>query len=741
MVPHVRGTLNVVLCLLIVGLAKVSCGSLEQNGTVVMTIGRGTTPPSDEGNKTVKGPDYVINGDTQDVSYFPYSLEIIGQVLFSLKNERCVEETTLALEAMTRHEKWALEMFDSFPKFPTGILYGNHYELGNFDECVGASGTIKDEENDTSTTIQGQYCLTDIHFRAKNTTDRMLRSVRNKDRYAYNRSVIHWGICLPSSCTSEDAKIFTKEIFAATAEHFEVVDVTIDENKCYYEKSQPLSKAEIVYGCIVGVFILFVMLATGFHLWYLKQRKHCTAYNVDNLRARPPSVPKEVIMCFSIIRNIGKFLHTKPNEMNLECICGIKFLSMTIIIAGHSLIFMLGGPVANKQFFRDISTKAENSPFLNNPLLVDTFLLVSGFLLGRLLLMELDKRRGKINFAILYIARYIRLTPAYVVVIGLYATLLPRLGSGPFWESKIGLEQERCLSSWWTNLLYINNYVSTDRLCMFQSWYLAVDYHLFIIAPFLINALWKWSKIGEAALFICTLVSIIVPVYFTYTQDLDPTLMAYPPEIEDLSTNYYFVNAYIKTHMRCSSYCLGILFGYLVHKIQGNGYKIRPCVMILGWTMSAFLGVMAMYSIVVFYKPEHETSNIEAAIYAPLHRVAWGLAIGWVLVACITDNAALVNKFLSWKIFVPTSRLTYCAYLANGLIEIYNMGVLRQPIYLSKYELTCKILGHIILTYVVAFFLCILFESPIHGLEKILLRKDRVKEIKQNSTVRPVGDS
>nr|CAI5836894.1 unnamed protein product [Callosobruchus analis] len=163
--------------------------------------------------------------------------------------------------------------------------------------------------------------------------------------------------------------------------------------------------------------------------------------------------------------------------------------------------------------------------------------------------------------------------------------------------------------------------------------------------------------------------------------------------------------------------------------------------MILGWTMSAFLGVMAMYSIVVFYKPEHETSNIEAAIYAPLHRVAWGLAIGWVLVACITDNAALVNKFLSWKIFVPTSRLTYCAYLANGLIEIYNMGVLRQPIYLSKYELTCKILGHIILTYVVAFFLCILFESPIHGLEKILLRKDRVKEIKQNSTVRPVGDS
>ncbi|CAH1964853.1 unnamed protein product [Acanthoscelides obtectus] len=711
--------------------------------STVMRISRGTTTTK-EVNNTVEGKPDSSSGDFQDVSYFPYSLEIIEQVLFSVKNEKCVEHTKLALEAMTKHERWALEMFDSFAKFPTGILYGNYYELGNFDECVGALGTIKDEENDTETTIQGQYCLTDIHFRAKNkatVTDRMLRSVRNKDRYAYNRTVIHWGICLPSSCTSEDAKIFTKEIFAATAEHFEIVNVTIDDNKCYYEKPQPLSKAEIVYGCIVGVFIIFILLATGYHLWYLKQRKNCTAYNVDNLRAKPPSVPKEVIMCFSLIRNIGKFLHTKPNEMNLECICGIKFISMTLIITGHSLIFMLGGPVANKQFFRDLSTKAENSPFLNNALLVDTFLLVSGFLLSRLLLMELDKRRGKINFAILYIARYIRLTPAYVVVIGLYATILPRLGSGPFWESRIGLEQERCLSSWWTNLLYINNYVNTDKLCMFQAWYLAVDYHLFIVAPFLIYALWKWSKIGEGAIFACTLVSIIVPIYVTYSQGLDPTLMAYPPEIEDLSTNYYFVTAYIKTHMRCSSYGLGVLFGYIVHKIQAKGYKIRPCVIMLGWIMSALLGVMAMYSIVVFYKPEHETSSIEAAIYAPLHRVAWCLAIGWVLVACITDNAALVNKFLSWKLFIPTSRLTYCAYLANGLIEIYNMGVLRQTVYLSKYELGCKILGHVILTYVVAFFLSILFESPIHGLEKILLRKDRFKEIKQNSTVRPVGES
>lgn len=52
--------------------------------------------------------------------------------------------------------------------------------------------------------------------------------------------------------------------------------------------------------------------------------------------------------------------------------------------------------------------KIENGIFLNNPLMVDTFLLLSGFLMCRLLLVELEKRKGKINFGIIYIARYLR---------------------------------------------------------------------------------------------------------------------------------------------------------------------------------------------------------------------------------------------------------------------------------------------------------------------------------------------
>lgn len=81
---------------------------------------------------------------------------------------------------------------------------------------------------------------------------------------------------------------------------------------------------------------------------------------------------------------------------------------MFFIVAGHALVFMVGGPVQNTEFYEKQSVMVQNAFLQNSPLLVDSFLLLSGFLFARLILIELDKRRGKINFGILYIFRYIR---------------------------------------------------------------------------------------------------------------------------------------------------------------------------------------------------------------------------------------------------------------------------------------------------------------------------------------------
>lgn len=96
------------------------------------------------------------------------------------------------------------------------------------------------------------------------------------------------------------------------------------------------------------------------------------------------------------------------DENGLSCVNGIKALAMLFILAGHALVFMIGGPVQNIHFIEMATKEIQNAILINSPLLVDTFLLLSGFLFARLLLLELDKRNGKVNFIVLYIFRYIR---------------------------------------------------------------------------------------------------------------------------------------------------------------------------------------------------------------------------------------------------------------------------------------------------------------------------------------------
>ena len=48
-------------------------------------------------------------------------------------------------------------MADAWGKIPSGILMGNTYELGNYDQCIGI-----EYESQQSGKIQGQYCLAGV---------------------------------------------------------------------------------------------------------------------------------------------------------------------------------------------------------------------------------------------------------------------------------------------------------------------------------------------------------------------------------------------------------------------------------------------------------------------------------------------------------------------------------------------------------------------------------------------------
>lgn len=143
------------------------------------------------------------------------------------------------------------------------------------------------------------------------------------------------------------------------------------------------------------------------------------------------------------------------------------------------------------------------------------------------------------------------------------------------------------------------------------------------------------------------------------------------------------------------------------------------------WTVSTALGTLSMFGISTFYNATGTGNYTYNALYAAAHRLGWSASNGWLVLACVTGNAGPLKKFLSSRALVPISRLTYCAYLTNGLVELYFSASQRVPIYASVPTMTAGTLSHVCLTFLMALGLCLVFESPIHGIEKIFLRRMR----------------
>ncbi|KAG6464915.1 hypothetical protein O3G_MSEX014814, partial [Manduca sexta] len=277
-----------------------------------------------------------------------------------------------------------------------------------------------------------------------------------------------------------------------------------------------ITNLDVGFLSLILVFMAILFLSTLFEI--------VTVY----MGKKKESAIKDLIISFSVINNVKKIISTKQNSsLGLECVNGIKALAMIFILAGHACLFIASGPVMDAAAWDRLVRDPVNGFMLNNALLVDTFLLLSAFLFSRLLLLELDKRRGRLNVIPILVFRYIRVTPSYLVVMLFYMTWFPKMGEGPLWEDRLLLEQERCMTSWWTNILYINNYVNTDKMCMFQSWYLSVDTQLFFVAPIFIYSVWRWRKFGFILMAFGIVVSLMIPAIITYRDKLDPTLLFY----------------------------------------------------------------------------------------------------------------------------------------------------------------------------------------------------------------------
>uniref|UniRef100_A0A224YQK6 Nose resistant to fluoxetine protein 6 n=1 Tax=Rhipicephalus zambeziensis TaxID=60191 RepID=A0A224YQK6_9ACAR len=135
------------------------------------------------------------------------------------------------------------------------------------------------------------------------------------------------------------------------------------------------------------------------------------------------------------------------------------------------------------------------------------------------------------------------------------------------------------------------------------------------------------------------------------------------------------MNIYDKAYTHAPPLFVGMIFGCLAVKRHHLSKMVQSAAWVLAVTVSlaALLGVRSWFE-------GRQPQRLEAAIYGGMHRVSWGLSVGWVMYACATGRGGFVTKILAWPIMYPLGRLSFSVYMVHILLMGTNAILSREHI-------------------------------------------------------------
>ena len=392
---------------------------------------------------------------------------------------------------------------------------------------------------------------------------------------------------------------------------------------------------------------------------------------------------------------------------------------MCWVLLGHYMVFQFKNCLNQKDMYEDV-LQLWSYDFINNAVFsCDTFLAMSGLLTAYVTVIGMEKRKSwRINWADFYFHRFWRLTPPYMAVILLAQGLIRFCGKGPLWPTSDPAYTRYCGDRWWTNLLYVNNFLGMGQQCFGHGWYLAVDMQLYVLSPLLLVSLYKHRSLGLALCAACLLAS------WTYNGVTSTMNGWVPGSVNNIhgdlnDKHFYWEHYYSKPWCRCGPFVVGVLAGFALAKHRGR-LELSRTANTLGWALSAFVFLSAVYGIRGDVSGNSPSSVGVAALYNASARTAWGAAVCWVVVSCALGWGGAVNSFLSWPPFVCLGRLTYMVYLIHPSLNLVYLQSRDALVYYDRLSMAVSYVGVLVLVNMVAFVLMLALESPMRGLEKAI---------------------
>lgn len=299
---------------------------------------------------------------------------------------------------------------------------------------------------------------------------------------------------------------------------------------------------------------------------------------------------------------------------------------------------------------------------------VDLFFVISGYLIGSILLTEY-RESGGIQLRRFYARRFLRLIPVYVAVMLLAAPFLQDI---PRTAILADISPTGNLENAWSNLLYVNNFVTIQEQYMGWCWSLAIEEQFYMLAPLLLLLVLGRSRRPLVWMFVLLALSGFIRLAIIRGYGFVPPFQDSP---DMPSWSLRFDTIYDKLHVRYGGLLAGVIGAYLsvFHPeklrawIGGRGRATAIAVVSL-----CVFGYIACLS---FSSPQFEhMPTWLAQVMHSHHRDVFSVAALLIILVAIHGRgpvAAGLQRSLSSRLLYPIAQLSYSIYLVHEVVMIW----------------------------------------------------------------------
>ncbi|CAG5134516.1 unnamed protein product [Candidula unifasciata] len=625
--------------------------------------------------------------------------------------EKHVEQT---IEGYLANQMWALQVFDAWAKPGPSLLEGRSIFVGNYHQCRG----IRSPEGKTGKSFGSNYCV--IYL--TNLTDSKVAALH----------AVKIGVCLPDTCRQEDIEdLFGKRLGLMNLSSF-LEPYSAD---CLSDAKEMtmFTKIALLIVLVIGTLVISgtaIDLAAQFRKpesknltpegqvkepdQEIKSQTTGEILSVFLYASFPDCLFTKmlvnVLLSFSAYTTGKRLLSTSQAPGSITVIHGMRFLTMAWIIIGHVYFLAILGRASNIEEGKVSLLRYRMFDAITNmPLGVDTFFVISGFLVSYLNLKKVTEMGWKFRWTRYFLHRYWRLTPTYMVALVLVEGLQRFFVSGATAPTLQPDDKEVCETYWWTFPLYINN-LTPGGACFAHCWSLAADFQFHLLSPLMIMPFYYHKYGGIASCLIFAGVQMFLSGVIAYSFKMKIGTLDVP------SLHLYFT--YVPFYTRVGPFALGVLTGYIMWTNNGRVTMDRN-VVVTSWILSTVAGLTVVFGVHGDLSGTYQSNLLVATIYNATHRTIFGACICWIIVACTSGYGGPIHTFLSWSPFTVLSRLTYSGYLMQMSVLTVILENLEQPIHLNMMSFIVFGIAGVVFTSAAGAVLVMCVEMPTLSLEKV----------------------